>query len=114
MTFAIITHVPHISEHNNYFAYAPYVSEMNVWAKYVEELIVVAPIIKTEKTAVDTAYQHQNITFIPIEDFDVLSLKSILRKKPGLRVKAKTWGKPNSLASASNNSTIWRPNPCPW
>ena len=87
MTFAIITHVPHISEHNNYFAYAPYVSEMNVWAKYVEELIVVAPIIKTEKTAVDTVYQHQNITFIPIAHFDILSLKGVFRavlKIPGI------------------------------
>jgi glycosyltransferase involved in cell wall biosynthesis len=77
MTFAIITHVPHIIERNNYFAYAPYVSEMNIWAKYVEELIVVAPITKTEKTPVDTAYQHQNIQFIPIAHFDVLNLKGI-------------------------------------
>jgi glycosyltransferase involved in cell wall biosynthesis len=77
MKFVIITHVPHIIDQNNYFAYAPYVSEMNVWAKYAEELIVVAPVVETERTPVDTAYQHQNIQFIPIEGFDVLSLKGI-------------------------------------
>ncbi|SHM95878.1 glycosyltransferase [Flavobacterium xinjiangense] len=77
MTFAIITHVPHIIERNTYFAYAPYVSEMNVWAKYVEELIVVAPIIKTGKTLVDKPYQHHNIQFSPIEGFDVLNLKGV-------------------------------------
>lgn len=77
MNFVIITHVTHIIDNNEYFAYTPYVSEMNVWAKYVEELIVVAPIIKTDKTPVDTAYEHQNIQFIPIEGFDILSLKGI-------------------------------------
>jgi glycosyltransferase involved in cell wall biosynthesis len=77
MKFAIITHVPHIIDRNKYFAYAPYVSEMDVWAKYVEELIVVAPVVETERTPVDTAYQHQNIQFIAIEGFDVLSLKGI-------------------------------------
>jgi glycosyltransferase involved in cell wall biosynthesis len=79
MKFAIITHVPHIMEDNKYFAYSPYVSEMNIWSKYMEELILVAPIIKSGKTPVDKAYQHQNIQFIPIERFDVLSLKGISR-----------------------------------
>lgn len=77
MKFAIITHVPHIMEDNKYFAYAPYVSEMNVWAKYMDELIVVAPIVETRKTPIDEAYQHQYIKFIPIEGFDILSLKGI-------------------------------------
>ncbi|MFE3871870.1 glycosyltransferase [Flavobacterium sp. ZS1P70] len=75
MKFAIITHVPHIIKDNNYFAYAPYVSEINVWAKYAEELVVVAPAVTTEITPVDKPYQHQNIQFIPIEGFDVLNLK---------------------------------------
>ncbi|MFE3869493.1 glycosyltransferase family 4 protein [Flavobacterium sp. LS2P90] len=79
MKFAIITHVPHIIEDNNYFAYAPYVSEMNVWAKYVEKLIVVAPLVQAEKTPVDTEYQHENIQFIAIEGFDVLSLNGLFR-----------------------------------
>ena len=79
MKFAIISHVPHIIAHNKYFAYAPYISEMNVWAKYVEELVVVAPVVKTEKTPVDRAYQHQNIQLIAIEGFDILSLKGIFR-----------------------------------
>jgi glycosyltransferase involved in cell wall biosynthesis len=77
MKFAIITHVPHILEQNGCFAYAPYVSEMNVWAKHMEELILVAPIVKSEKTPVDKSYQHQNIKFIIIESFDVLSLKGV-------------------------------------
>jgi glycosyltransferase involved in cell wall biosynthesis len=77
MKFAIITHVPHIMEDNKYFAYAPYVSEMNVWAKYMDELIVVAPTVETGKTLIDKGYEHQNIKLIPIECFDILSLKGV-------------------------------------
>ena len=79
MTFAIITHVPHILEQNQYFAYAPYVREINVWAKYVDKLVIVAPISESKKTPIDINYEHNNIDFIAIESFDVLSLKSIIK-----------------------------------
>ncbi|MFV8464674.1 glycosyltransferase [Flavobacterium sp. LB1P62] len=79
MKFVIITHVPHIIERNNFFAYAPYVNEMNVWAKDMKDLILVAPIVKSEKTLLDIAYEHKKIQFIPITSFDVLSLQNIVR-----------------------------------
>lgn len=79
MTFAIITHVPHILEQNRYFAYAPYVREMNIWAKQVDKLIIVAPESKFGKTPIDISYEHDKIEFIPIESFDVLSLKAVLK-----------------------------------
>lgn len=79
MKFAVITHVPHIVVHNQYFAYAPYVQEMNVWAKQVTELIVVAPISLSQKTAIDSFYKHPKITFITIDTFDVLTLNGVLQ-----------------------------------
>lgn len=79
MTFAIITHVPHILEQNKYFAYSPYVREMNIWSKQVDKLIIVAPESKFEKTPIDINYEHDKIEFIAIESFDVLSLKAILK-----------------------------------
>ena len=79
MTFTIITHVPHILEQNRYFAYAPYVREMNIWAKQVDRLIIVAPKSKSRKTSIDISYEHENIDFVAIESFDVLNLKSILK-----------------------------------
>ena len=53
MTFAIITHVPHILEQNQYFAYAPYVREMNIWAKYANKLLIVAPKSNFQKTPIN-------------------------------------------------------------
>ena len=77
MKFLIITHVPHIHLNNQYFAYAPYVREMNIWTKYVDEVAIVAPIVNREKSSIDTNYTHQNIQFKAIESFDLLNIKSI-------------------------------------
>ena len=77
MKFVIITHVPHIKEENKYYAYAPYIREMNVWGNYVKEILIVAPITSTDKTAIDCAYNHPNIKFTAIANFDILNLKSV-------------------------------------
>lgn len=77
MKFAIITHVPHIQLQNQYFAYSPYVNEMNIWSKYCDELIIVAPIQKGQITAIDCSYGQSNIKFLMIEEINLLGLKSI-------------------------------------
>ncbi|MFV5692418.1 glycosyltransferase [Flavobacterium sp. LT1R49] len=79
MKFAVITHVPHVVTENYYYAYAPYVREMNVWSKYVSELILVAPEISGPVSPIDRSYEHHGIQFVKIDSFDVLRLKSIFR-----------------------------------
>jgi glycosyltransferase involved in cell wall biosynthesis len=79
MKFAIITHVVHKKQGNEYFAYAPYVREMNVWAKYVTDLLVVGALEEKEPTAIDSAYGHKKITFFQIEAIDLLSWKTRIR-----------------------------------
>jgi len=78
MTFAIITHVPHILEQNQFFAYAPYVREMNIWSKYVDKVILLAPVSISNTSAIDCNYEHENIEFVPIESFDILNFKGLL------------------------------------
>lgn len=87
MNFVIITHVPHIVEQNRYFAYAPYVREMNIWTKQLDKVVIVAPESKSQKTAIDLHYEHANIEFVSVAGFDVLDLKAILKtffKTPGI------------------------------
>jgi len=79
MTFVIITHVPHVLEKNAFYAYAPYVREMNIWIKQADKVIVVAPIAESGKTAIDIAYEHENIEFVEIAPFDVLSARALLK-----------------------------------
>ena len=79
MTFAIITHVPHIQEQNHYFAYAPYVREMNIWTKGVDKVILVAPKSKATKTPIDIQYEHSNIEFVTTDSIDLLSLNGVFK-----------------------------------
>jgi glycosyltransferase involved in cell wall biosynthesis len=77
MTFVIITHVSHRMEHSHYFAYGPYVREMNIWGKHIDELIIVAPKLDVAITAIDIQYEHQNIEFVEVDSVDLLSFKAI-------------------------------------
>ena len=77
MTFVIITHVPHILEQNQYFGYAPYVREMNIWIKQSDKVVIVAPIANASTTPIEINYEHDNIEFKAIESFNLLSLKEI-------------------------------------
>jgi glycosyltransferase involved in cell wall biosynthesis len=77
MNFVIVTNVPHILNKNQYFAYAPYVHEMNIWIKQVDKLILVAPISNAPICSLEISYNHLNIEFIPISGFNILQLKSI-------------------------------------
>lgn len=79
MKFAIITQVPHLLENGQYYSYAPYVREMNIWLKFTDQVIVVAPASLTQQTPVDMAYAHQNIKFVRIEDINILTVTSVLK-----------------------------------
>lgn len=79
MKFAIITHVPHILDENQYLAYAPYVREMNIWIKEVDTVMLLAPKSGSTKTAIDLVYVHENIEFVAMDSFDLLSLKGIFK-----------------------------------
>ena len=78
MKFVIFTHVPHSKADNQYYAYAPYVREMNIWGKQVDELLLVASFVSSKATAIDSPYEHQNLHFIPVPSFDLLSIQAIL------------------------------------
>ena len=78
MKFVLFTHVPHHQVDNLYFAYSPYVIEMNIWAKHVDEFVVVAPLVRKDLSAIDASYSHQNIQFISVPSFDLVSVKAIL------------------------------------
>jgi glycosyltransferase involved in cell wall biosynthesis len=79
MNFVIITHVQHIKEKANYFGYAPYVREMNIWLKHVDQVTVVAPIETSQLDNIHLAYQHKNLTFKEVSNFNSTSFLNSIR-----------------------------------
>ncbi|NRR92019.1 glycosyltransferase family 4 protein [Winogradskyella undariae] len=80
MKLAIFTLVQHSTKDGKYYGYAPYVNEMNIWAKYADELVVLG-IDKpnNEVDAIDTAYTHNNISFVAVPNFNILGFIDVLK-----------------------------------
>lgn len=79
MKFCIITHVQHIKDNNNYYGYAPYIREMNIWLKYVDEVIVVAPLIENKLNPIYENYLHSKLTFNRVSEFNITSISNGIR-----------------------------------
>ncbi|GEP50415.1 glycosyl transferase [Flavobacterium noncentrifugens] len=78
MRFAIITHVPHGLANDSYFAYAPYVREMNIWTQFTDAVEIVAPLELVQKTAIAIDYNQKDIIFSDIKSMNLIGFKSIL------------------------------------
>lgn len=86
MKFVIISHVCHFKNNTAFWAYAPYVKEMNLWLSHVEFVRVVAPIENMDSPAdenIHSAYLHGNLSFHQIPSINFLnsgnSLKSLFQ-----------------------------------
>ncbi len=79
MKFLIITHVKHKKQNDKYFAYAPYVREMNIWLKYVDEIEIVSPLTNDAITKIDIAYNHNSIKLSSIPSIEFTSASKIFK-----------------------------------
>lgn len=80
MSFLIVTHVIHKRNGAHIGGYAPYVREMNLWFKHVDEVLIVAPLDEQAPwSAIDLAYQHPKLRFVPVPAFSFTSPGEALR-----------------------------------
>lgn len=78
MNFLIITHADHKLIGNKCLSYAPYVREMNLWIRYVNQVEIVAPLIKGDISNIDLAYEHDNLKFSKIPSIALTSIITII------------------------------------
>ncbi|WP_296703854.1 glycosyltransferase [Algoriphagus sp.] len=93
MHFLVIGHVDHKKSDNQYFAYGPYVREMNLWFKHVDQVTVVAPLnSQALPDPIDLPYQHSNLRLLDIPSFNIQSISGILNTLINLpRIWGVTW-----------------------
>lgn len=93
MKFLVIGHVVHTQKDGDIFAYGPYVREMNLWFKNVDEVVVLAPLDHQESPdPIDLPYSHPNLRLVEVPQFNILSkadMAKTISKFPGLWIK--TW-----------------------
>lgn len=78
MRFLIISHALHKTKNQQVFSYAPYIREMNVWLKHVDQVTVVAPKTKGEINSIEMPYKHQNLQLKTIPSIQFTSVKHSL------------------------------------
>ncbi|MFN0729527.1 glycosyltransferase [Polaribacter gochangensis] len=77
MKFGIITHAEHKIKEKDIFAYEPYVREMNLWAKHVDEIVILAPKSKEKEISkIETPYHHSKLKLVEIPSFNLTTLKN--------------------------------------
>ncbi len=80
MKIAVIGHVDHVLDSSGkLYAYGPYVKEINIWSKHVDELIVVAPMSRRGISKIDSPYEKDEVTFVRIPSVSYTSLIQVLR-----------------------------------
>ena len=83
MKFAVFTHVIHGIKNGRFYAYSPYIREMNLWLKYVDEVEIVAALEEESNEEGEIRpqgeyYKHSNITFTEISSFHLLNFLAVL------------------------------------
>ena len=78
MRFTVFTHVEHNFTDNSYFAYSPYVREMNIWIDKFDQIEIVAPIQNKPFMELKLPYKHSYLEFKEVFAFNLLNLKSFL------------------------------------
>lgn len=79
MKFTIITHVSHIKSESLYFGYAPYIREMNIWLRNVEEVVVVAPLVSQDLQSIHSPYICSNLQFRKVKEFNTTSFGAVFK-----------------------------------
>jgi len=80
MKFAIFTIVEHSKLDDLNYGYAPYIREMDIWSKYVDEVIVLAPKSSSNKvSAIELPYSHSNVRVVTVPNFNITTFFHALK-----------------------------------
>lgn len=78
MKFLIISHAIHKVKSRKVYSYAPYVREMNLWLKYVDEVTIIAPKTETDLNKIEINYKHDNLELKVIPNIQFTNLKHVI------------------------------------
>ncbi len=78
MKFLVVSHVDHSIHDGKIYGYGPYVKEMNLWLKYVDEFILVAPVSEKKPSPIDLPYE-KNPEIYRVPSFSITSPVEIIR-----------------------------------
>jgi glycosyltransferase involved in cell wall biosynthesis len=79
MILAVITHAKHIRSAGRWFAYEPYVREMNLWTEHFDKVLLTAPVSEEDLPVIFAPYTHDNLFVRPVPAVAFKTIGSIFR-----------------------------------
>ena len=79
MKFTIITHIEHFEKDGSFYSYAPYVREMNLWFKGIDEVRVVGTFSSRNPGSIDLPYKAKYLQLIKVPSFDITGIAQVGR-----------------------------------
>lgn len=80
MHLLVIGHVLHRFRGGKFFAYGPYVREMNLWFKHVNSVTILSPVdLNQEPDPIDLPYDHPSLRLEEVPEFSILSFSDLIR-----------------------------------
>lgn len=79
MRLAVITHAEHGKDAQGYYAYGPYVREMNLWFSAADQVEVVAPLTLNQPSPIHLYYTQSYTALTAIPSINFQTVKNILR-----------------------------------
>lgn len=80
MHLLVIGHVVHKHQDGKFFAYGPYVREMNLWFKHVSSVSILSPLdLNLKPDPIDLPYEHPTLSMEVVPEFSVLSLADMVK-----------------------------------
>lgn len=77
MKLSVFTHVEHLVKEGIFYAYSPYVREMDMWFLNVDEVEIVAPCLTGDLNPILLPYKKINLVFSEIPSISFKSLKAV-------------------------------------
>lgn len=79
MKLVVISSSPFIPKEDAYYAYSPYIKELEIWAKHSDELAIASPIWETDKGLLISKSNFAIDAFFEIKEFNIKSFRSTIK-----------------------------------
>lgn len=79
MNVIVISSSPFIKNNNLYYAYSPYVKELEIWAKYSDKISFFCPIWENDKELLISEISFETNKIFLAKEFNIKSFKSIIK-----------------------------------
>jgi glycosyltransferase involved in cell wall biosynthesis len=62
-----------------FYGYAPYIKELNIWLKHVNNVVIACPLDQTAPSQLDMLVAHNNIKTVFLPTFSTIGIKQVLK-----------------------------------